>query len=80
MKFAKLIPFLVFVAYAAFADDAAPRQHGEQAVQSWLQLVDNGDYSASWREAASPFKNRIAESDWVSAVISAREPSGSLVP
>ena len=79
MKTARLILLFVFLASAATADDSASRKLGEQAVQSWLQLVDSGDYSASWREAASPFKNRIAESNWVSAVIAAREPFGPLV-
>jgi hypothetical protein len=79
MKSAKLILLFVFLASAATADDSASRTLGEQAVQSWLQLVDSGDYSASWREAASPFKNQIAEANWVSAVIAAREPFGSLV-
>jgi hypothetical protein len=79
MKTAKLILLFVFLASAATADDSASRTLGEQAVQSWLQLVDSGDYSASWREAASPFKNQIAEANWVSAVIAAREPFGSLV-
>ena len=79
MKTAKLILLFVFLASAATADDSASRTLGEQAVQSWLQLVDSGDYSASWREAASPFKNQVAEANWVSAVIAAREPFGSLV-
>lgn len=79
MKTAKLILLFVFLASAATADDSDSRKLGEQAAQSWLQLVDRGDYSASWREAASPFKNQIAESNWVSAVIAAREPFGSLV-
>ena len=78
MRFA-MISLLVFLLCPALADEPAPQQRGEQAVQSWLQLVDSGDYSASWREAASPFKNQIAESNWVSAVIAAREPFGSLV-
>lgn len=79
MKTAKLILLFVFLASAATADDSASQKLGEEAAQAWLQLVDDGDYSASWREAASPFKNQIAESDWVSAVIAAREPFGALV-
>ena len=79
MKIARLILLFVFLASAATADDSASQRLGEEAAQKWLHLVDGGDYSASWREAASPFKNQIAESHWVSSVIAAREPFGSLV-
>lgn len=79
MQTLKMIVLFAFLASAATADDSASQALGEQAAQAWLELVDSGDYSASWREAASQFKNRIAESDWVVAVASARQPFGALV-
>jgi hypothetical protein len=49
------------------------------AIEEWLSIVDSGNYSQSWQEAGSIFKNQITDSQWVSAVSKVREPLGKLV-
>ena len=79
MKATNLILLFVFLASATIADDSASQKRGEQAAQSWLELVDEGDFRASWREAASPFKKQIPEAHWANTIAAAREPFGPLV-
>ena len=47
--------------------------------EAWLKLVDGGDYGASWREAASLFKNAVTEAKWKEAAGAARKPLGKVL-
>lgn len=63
---------------AVFAQDvAAKREVAEQAAQSWLALVDHGDYGQSWQEAASFFQTKISNPDWQNALKQVRAPLGT---
>jgi len=63
---------------AALAQDlAAKREAAEQAAQSWLALVDHGDYGQSWQEAASFFQLKISKADWEKALNQVRTPLGT---
>lgn len=55
-----------------------PEAAAESAALAWLSLVDAGDYAASWRSASALFRQKITESQWQSAVASARAPLGAL--
>lgn len=46
--------------------------------ESWLALVDAGNYGKSWDEASSLFKLRVSAHDWAKAVQAARGPLGAL--
>lgn len=62
----------------AFAQDvAAKRAAAEKAAQTWLQLVDRGDYGQSWQEAASIFRSKVSKEDWQSALQQNRAPLGA---
>lgn len=50
-----------------------------EAAQKWLKLVDEGQYAASWQEAAEYFRQSIYQDEWGQAVGSARGPLGKLV-
>ena len=56
------------------AEDAA-----QAAAESWLRLVDGGDYSGSWNQAASAFKGAVKASDWTKMAEGIRNPLGKLV-
>lgn len=58
-------------------DEAAKRQAAERAAQSWLALVDRGDYGQSWESAAAFFKSKITKADWESALKQVRAPLGA---
>ena len=43
---------------------------------SWLSLVDNEDYSGSWKQAAGYFRNAVTEDQWANSMKSFRKPLG----
>lgn len=45
----------------------------------WIELVDKGDYSSSWKEAASYFKANVTQEAWKKAATGARQPLGKLI-
>jgi hypothetical protein len=58
---------------AQTAEDAA------QAIgESWVKIVDAGNYGQSWDEAATLFKSAVTKDQWASAASNARGPLGSL--
>ena len=49
------------------------------AAESWLKVVDGGDYEASWDQAAELFKGAVTQDQWKQAVAGVRTPLGRLV-
>ncbi len=45
-----------------------------QAAQTWLRLLDEGDYVASWELAAEAFRKAVTKSAWELQVVAARRP------
>ena len=72
----KAIVILLFAAvlFAAPVNDQAASR-GE----AWLNLIDNGKYADSWKEASTYFRSRITEKTWMSMVQGARSPLGARV-
>jgi hypothetical protein len=68
---------------AASAGDVNPQSAGEKAAvaaaQKWLVLIDQGDYSASWKEAAPFFQGAVTETSWETSMASFRKPLGNLL-
>ncbi len=50
-----------------------------KAVESWLAMVDSGEYVESWKVAASLFREKLTAEQWEQAARSARSPLGKLV-
>jgi hypothetical protein len=50
----------------------------QKGAESWLAVVDKGDYAGSYAEAASIFKTAITNEDWVQKVRAARGPLGKV--
>ena len=48
------------------------------ATQTWLALVDAGNYSASWDNAAAFFKKAITREKWQMALEATRTPLGKV--
>jgi hypothetical protein len=51
----------------------------QKAAESWLAVVDNGDYASSYDETASIFKLAITKQDWLQKVRAARGPLGKVI-
>jgi hypothetical protein len=52
---------------------------GTNAAESWLKLVDDARYDASWTNAASVFRGAVTSEAWSKAVGGARGQVGKLV-
>ena len=51
----------------------------KKGAESWLAIVDKGDYAASYDEAASIFKLAVTKEDWLQKVRAARGPLGKVI-
>ena len=48
-------------------------------IQTWLELVDGGQYAESWRQASESFHAMVTQDEWVDKVESVRKPLGKLL-
>ena len=53
-------------------------QLAQQSADSWLALVDAGNYAGSWQEAASVFKSAVSQDRWQSMLHPSRDPLGKV--
>jgi hypothetical protein len=53
-------------------------QMAKQKSELWLDLIDSGDYAASWKTAAAAFQAVVTGEKWASAMKTVREPMGKL--
>ena len=76
-SFASVLISLLFVALAGLALAAAPvpDKVGKKA-QSWLELIDAGEYSRSWEASSAFFRTVVAEANWIAALQATRQPLG----
>ena len=58
---------------AQTAEDAA-----QAAAESWLRIVDTGNYGSSCEETATVFKSAMPLEKWTAALAGARAPLGGL--
>lgn len=49
---------------------------GQAAAQTWLALLDAGEYGKSWREAASYFQTLLSEGQWAGGLAGRRLKRG----
>lgn len=68
----------VAAAGGAFAADK-PEDAAQTAAEAWLKLVDDGDYAASWQQAAKVFKGAVQQADWGKMAGGVRTPLGKLL-
>lgn len=69
---------LTIVVMTSVHADQSAEKAAQKAAESWLSLVDSGEYSESWNEAAQIFKQKISLQQWKSALESVRIPFGKL--
>jgi hypothetical protein len=74
---ALLLLGLVFAVPSRGAD--SPEDAAQAAAESWLKLVDAGDYDASWEQAAKVFKGSVSKDHWREAIAGSRGPLGRVV-
>jgi len=50
-----------------------------KVAESWLGLVDGGDYGNSWDQSADLFRAALSKEKWEKSLNAARKPLGNLV-
>ncbi len=70
---------LVVMSSIAIMAQAKPEQLAQQAAESWLAVVDNGDYAVSWDQAAAMFKTAVTKHQWNNALDTTRKPLGKVL-
>lgn len=48
------------------------------AAESWLRIVDSGEYGKSWDQSAELFRNAVSQAEWKQSLDAARRPFGEL--
>jgi len=74
-----LVLIIAMLAFAAvsYAQDEKTKA-AEAAADSWLKLVDEGNYGQSWEEASASFKASITKKDWEQRLKGVRDPLGAV--
>jgi len=61
---------------AAYITASSVGKSAVLAANSWLSLIDNGQYGGSWDNAAEHFKAAISKKQWERAIQTVRKPLG----
>lgn len=79
MRRTALVLIIAMLAFAAvsYAQDEKTKA-AEAAADSWLKLVDEGNYGQSWEEASASFKASITKKDWEQRLKGVRDPLGAV--
>jgi hypothetical protein len=56
-----------------------PEDTAQAVADAWLKLLDQGQYEASWEQAAKPLQAAIGKGEWTKGCGGARQPLGKLV-
>lgn len=66
------------IAVAAGGEHAAAEKKAVAAAQTWLAMVDKGEYAASWEASATPMKAAVTVEEWDRAMKGVRAPLGAV--
>jgi hypothetical protein len=69
----------LFFGAVVTAGGSGKKEAALSAAEKWLAVVDKGNYSESWREAASYFRNAVTQEKWDQSLQAYRKPLGRLV-
>jgi hypothetical protein len=61
------------------AVNIAPKVEALPAIESWLVLMDKGDYAGTWQTASPLFRNLVSEAEWVGRCVKIRKPLGKVI-
>ena len=80
-RFVAVLAASLLVAAAAGSRVAKAENHedaAQAAAESWLKLVDGGNYAGSWEHASASLKATVKQGDWEKSLGAARGPAGAL--
>lgn len=70
--------FVLMLSTVAFCQQR-PEELATESAQHWLEMVDSGNYAASWDQAAPVFKNAVSKEQWARAMQNTRVPLGKVL-
>ena len=73
------ITMVVLMAGVSIAADTDKEKAAVTAAEKWVSLVDAGEYTASWKEAAEYFKAAVSSEQWSQTIHAVRKPLGKVV-
>ena len=79
MKKTAIITILLLAFSIWGAAQEKEKQEAESVAQSWLVVVDNGDYNTSWDQASTAFKAAVTKEQWSKALNASRGQFGKLL-
>ncbi len=62
----------------SYAEEDDERQ-ALKAADTWMALVDSGQYDQSWEDAASLFKTAVDRNQWRRSLAALRKPLGKVI-
>ena len=80
-----LLVFSVLISFAVMACSQKPSANKAKedaavaAAESWLKLVDAGQFDQSWDDAATVFRTAVTKPDWARMLQGVRTPLGKLI-
>ncbi len=74
-----LIAVVLAVPFSGRAIESESQQAAVNRAKMWLSLVDEGDGSKSWSEAAGYFRNAVSREQWEQTALSIRNPLGKVL-
>jgi hypothetical protein len=63
----------------ASAQRASAVHKGQETAVAWLDLLDSGQYGASWDQAAAQLQHAVSRPDWETALRIRRAPLGPVM-
>ena len=73
-----VIAAMMLMTTFAVAQDDRKTTDAKAAAMRWLELADQGNYAASWDQAAAPFRAAVTKPGWEDALHSVRAPLGAI--
>jgi hypothetical protein len=61
------------------AQNASKEKAAVTSAETWLGLIDKGEYAESWKETASYFRDNVSEQKWDQAMQGTRKPLGKMI-
>ena len=78
-----MIAFLLLLAFLAVATSARADEEATKkavaAAETWLKLIDHGEFGKSWETAAALFKGAVTEEQWNQQMTGLRQPLGKRI-
>jgi hypothetical protein len=71
---------LCFCSSVTSADEIETKEtEAINASKAWLEIIDNGNYALSWKQASEYFRNALGSEQWEQMLSTVRKPLGKIV-